>query len=157
MREIGVVVTNAIFDEEHTLEGGIAAAHKILERKVPPTALICSNDLMAIGALKILHTRGLDVPKDMSLIGLDDIHLAEFTSPPLTTVRIPRTQLAEACFDVLFRKLRPYEDAPARQVVSTYLVIRESTGFPPHALQAADAKGKRKRSESTSSAKYLAV
>ena len=142
MREIGIVVTNGIFDEDHTLEGGIAAANKILGRKILPTAMICSNDLMAIGALKILHSRGLEVPKDMSLIGLDDIHLAEFTSPPLTTVRIPRTQLAEACFDLLFRKLRPYEDAPTRQIVSTYLVIRESTGFPPHALQAAAAKGK---------------
>ncbi len=148
MSEIGIAVKNTIFDEDHTLEGGIAAARKILQRKVLPTALICSNDLMAIGALKILHSKGIQVPKNMSVIGLDDIHFAEFTSPPLTTVRIPRTQLSEACFEVLFQKLRPKEGAPPLcQVVATNLVIRESTGFPPHAIQSSGiAKGKRRQS-----------
>lgn len=146
IREIGV--ETSIFNGDHTLEGGISAAQKILERKVLPTAIICSNDLMAIGALKILHSAGLQVPGDVSVVGLDDIHLAQFTSPPLSTIRLPRTQLAETCFETLFQMLRPNARPPRGERVATDLVVRESTSFPPHALQskAARASGPRPRS-----------
>ena len=135
MREIGIALESNIYNEDHTLEGGISAAHKILKREALPTAIICSNDLMAIGALKILHSFGLNVPGDVSLIGLDDIHLAQFTSPPLSTIRLPRTQLAETCFETLFQLLRPNARPPRGERVITDLIVRESTGFPPHALQ----------------------
>lgn len=134
MREIGVA--SSIYDGDHTLQGGISAAQKILEREALPTAIICSNDLMAIGALKILHAAGLQVPGDVSVVGLDDIHLAQFTSPPLSTIRLPRTQLAETCFETLFQMLRPNARPPRGERVATDLIVRESTGFPPHALQA---------------------
>jgi len=136
MREIGIAVESNIYNEDHTLEGGISAAHKILKRDVLPTGIICSNDLMAIGALKILHSAGLDVPGDVSLIGLDDIHLAQFTSPPLSTIRLPRAQLAETCFEMLFQVLRPNARPARGELVSTDLIVRESTGFPPYAPQA---------------------
>jgi LacI family transcriptional regulator len=143
LREIGVTVQDAVFREHHTLEGGIAAARRILARKTLPTALICSNDLMAIGALKVFHAEALRVPQDISVIGLDDIHLAEFLSPPLTTVRIPRMQLAQNCFDVLLQKLRPQAgNGTQHPVVATDLVVRESTGYPRQATQPAS---KRKR------------
>jgi DNA-binding LacI/PurR family transcriptional regulator len=148
MREIGIVAKEAVIDETHTLEGGIAAARRILRRKARPTALICSNDLMAIGALKMLRSSGLNVPRDISLIGLDDIHLAEFTMPPLTTVRLPRTQLAEACFNALFQQLRPKKGASLNHVVSTSLVIRESTDFPPRAQH--EKAGRRQRNQTQS-------
>ena len=137
-REIGIEST--IYNEDHTLEGGISAAQKILERDVRPTAIICSNDLMAIGALKILHSAGLQVPNDVSVVGLDDIHLAQFTSPPLSTIRLPRTQLAETCFEALFQMLRPNARPPRGEGVATDLIVRESTGFPRHALQRKAAK-----------------
>jgi DNA-binding LacI/PurR family transcriptional regulator len=145
MREIGVTnLDNSIFDENHSLQGGIDAAIRILKRRSQPTGIICSNDLMAIGVLKVLHSNGVDVPAEISVIGLDDIHLAEFTSPPLTTVRLPRTQLAEACFDALFRRLRPKEpQAACTLVVPTLLVVRESTSFPPHAPQSVARKKRR--------------
>jgi LacI family transcriptional regulator len=149
IREIGIARESDIYNEDHTLEGGISAAQRILEREVRPTAVICSNDLMAIGALKILHSAGVDVPRDLSLIGLDDIHLAQFTSPPLSTIRLPRTQLAETCFEALFQMLRPNVRPPRGEQVSTDLIVRESTGFPPHALQAksvAANKGRRRPS-----------
>ena len=132
MREIGIVVTQeSVYQESHTLEGGIAAAGRILKRKQLPTALICSNDLMAIGALKVFHANGLRVPQDISVTGLDDIHLAEFTTPPLTTVRIPRTELAQVCFDALFAKLRPEKATRTHPlIVPTGLVVRESTDYP---------------------------
>ncbi|MDQ2832657.1 MAG: LacI family transcriptional regulator [Acidobacteriota bacterium] len=148
MREIGIVIdAGSIFEEHHTLEGGIEAARRILARKTMPTALVCSNDLMAIGALKHFHAHGLHIPNDLSLIGLDDIHLTEFTSPPLTTVRIPRIELAATCFQVLFRKLRPQQAQQDAQgtprVVSTSLVVRESTGRARRTLQRAAKKTKR--------------
>jgi len=143
MREIGIALEENIYDEDHTLEGGISAAHKILKRATLPTGLICSNDLMAIGALKILHSAGYEVPGDISLIGLDDIHLAQFTSPPLTTIRLPRTKLAEACFEALFQKLRPNERPTRSESVSTDLIVRETTDFPPHALQSKASQRRR--------------
>jgi DNA-binding LacI/PurR family transcriptional regulator len=133
--EIGVALESRIFSEDHTLEGGIAAANEILKRAALPTAIICSNDLMAIGVLKILHASGLRVPQDVSLVGLDDIHFAQFTSPPLTTIRLPRTQLAQICFETLFQVLRPNGQPPGERRVRTDLIVRESTGFPPHAIQ----------------------
>jgi DNA-binding LacI/PurR family transcriptional regulator len=139
MREIGVTVNTEITltepHEHHTLEGGIEAARRLLKRKSLPTALICSNDLMAIGALRVFTSNKTRVPKDLSLVGLDDIHLAEFTSPPLTTVKIPRAKLAQACFDALFRRLRVSDPAsPPRNAerVATTLVVRESTNYPRH-------------------------
>lgn len=151
MREIGIVVKGeSIFEEHHTLEGGIEVARRILARKVLPTALVCSNDLMAIGALKHFHAHHLNIPSDLSLIGLDDIHLAEFTSPPLTTVRIPRIELAATCFQVLFRKLRPQQqpDDPPR-IMPTSLIIRESTGFPHHTLPMARSKKSRPKANNS--------
>lgn len=113
------------------LEGGSEAARRILQRPQLPTALICSNDLMAIGALRMFNSHNISVPKDISLIGLDDIHLAEFTTPTLTTVRIPRTELAEITFAVLLAKLEGRADLSQKErTIATHLVARESTNYP---------------------------
>jgi DNA-binding LacI/PurR family transcriptional regulator len=144
MREIGVTAPIEVIltepHEHHTLEGGIEAAHRLIQRKTLPSALMCSNDLMAIGALRVFTSHKLRIPEDLSLVGLDDIHLAEFTSPPLSTVKIPRTDLAQACFDALFRRLklnasavRPDEPPATVQRVATSLTVRESTLYPPQA------------------------
>ncbi len=112
----------------HSLEGGIAIAESLLRRTKLPSALMCSNDLMAIGALRQLTSAGVNVPRDLSLIGLDDIHLAEFTTPTLTTVRLPRADLAQACFDALYRTIKQDEtEGHWTRTVSTSLVVREST------------------------------
>ena len=149
MREIGITEPIEVIltepHEHHTLEGGIEAAHRLVKRKILPTALMCSNDLMAIGALRVFTSHKLRVPEDLSLVGLDDIHLAEFTSPPLTTVRIPREDLAQVCFNALFRRLKL--NAPALEAagppamvdrVATCLTVRESTLY----AQRAGAKGR---------------
>lgn len=115
------------------LEGGSEAARRILLRPQLPTAMICSNDLMAIGALRMFNSHNISVPRDISLIGLDDIHLAEFTTPTLTTVRIPRTELAEITFAVLLAKLEGRPDLPKKErTIATHLVARESTNYPRH-------------------------
>jgi len=120
-----------IYEANHTLEAGAAAVHYFLGLKERPTAILSSNDLMAVGILRGLSDRKMTVPGEMSVIGFDDIHLAEFSHPPLSTVRMPREDLATAAFQGLMRLTQhssPFTPVPMR--VKTQLVIRQSTG--PH-------------------------
>src|SRR5260370_7064201 len=78
---------------------------RIFERRPLPTAVLSSNDLTAIGALRAIRQHGLHVPDDISVVGFDDIALAEFTEPPLTTVRLPREEIAGRPFHPLLTSL----------------------------------------------------
>jgi LacI family transcriptional regulator len=111
-----------------TLEGGRRAARTLLSGASPPTALVCVNDLMAVGALRELRERGLRVPEDVSVTGFDDILLAQFCDPPLTSVRIPRDQIGRTICNVLM----PRDAAPLEHdiLVDAELVVRGSTGRP---------------------------
>jgi LacI family transcriptional regulator len=125
----------AVFLGDHTFEGGTEAAFYFLRLKSRPTAIICSNDMMAVGVLRILAERGIKVPEDMSVVGFDDIHLSEFANPPLTTVRMSRQDLARAAFDGLMRLREgkiPASLDPIR--VATNLVVRQSTDAPREAI-----------------------
>lgn len=92
----------------------------------PPTAVLASNDLTAIGALHAIRRAGLGIPENISVIGFDDIELARFTDPPLTTVRLGRAEIASAAFHALMAVLRREKSYETK--VATRLVIRESTG-----------------------------
>lgn len=106
--EIGVhPAPEWLVEANHTLEGGMLAMERILKIKELPTAVMCSNDMTAIGALRVLARAGLRVPDDISVIGFDDIHLAEFVYPPLTTVRMARNDLARAAFGALRLHVEP--------------------------------------------------
>ena len=109
---------------DHTVDGGLLAMTRMLEANCAPTALLASNDLTAIGVMRAVRRAGLLVPQDISVVGFDDIRLAEFTEPPLTTVRLSRSELAEHAFHAL---LGAGEGNEARHVVETHLVIRETT------------------------------
>lgn len=111
----------------HRIDGGFSAMSRILAATPAPTAVLCSNDLTAIGALRAIRRGGLQVPEDISIIGFDDILLAEFTEPPLTTVRLPREELAGKAFEALLASLRAPKSMGAEYTVRTELVIREST------------------------------
>ena len=90
-----------IIECDHTLKGGVAGFGKLQALAARPTAILCSNDMTAIGVLRAAYMEGLRVPQDLSVIGLDDIDFAEFTLPPLTTIRLSRTDLARAAFEAL--------------------------------------------------------
>src|SRR5260370_36117626 len=79
---------------DHRIEGGAIAVRNLLKLPQPPTAVITSNDLTAIGALGAIHEAGLSLPDHLSLIGFDDISFPHLTHPPLTTRILSRTQLA---------------------------------------------------------------
>ena len=106
---------------------------RILALSDPPTAVMCSNDMTAIGAFCVLARAGLRVPEDMSVIGFDDIHLAEFVYPPLTTVRMSQSELARLAFSALLSDVQRQAPAPngTEYVLETSLVLRESTALAP--------------------------
>jgi LacI family transcriptional regulator len=142
VKKIGLPAASApVFIGDHTFEGGTQAATHFLRLKSRPTAIVCSNDMMAIGVLRVTAERGISVPGDMSVVGFDDIHLAEFVNPPLTTVRMSRQDLADAAFKGLERlwtkEARSSRD-PIR--VGTHLVVRQSTDSPRKATEALPRK-----------------
>lgn len=124
-----------VFVGPHTFEGGTQAAEYFLALGNRPTAIICSNDLMAVGVLRVLAEKKLEVPGEISVVGFDDIHLAEFANPPLTTVRMAREDLARRAFDAL--QLLRQGKAPSNPLrVETRLVLRQSTDSPKEAIKA---------------------
>lgn len=111
-----------------TLEGGRQAARALLSSGYQPTAIICVNDITAVGALRELRERGLRVPGDVSVTGFDNVKLSEFCFPALTTVHIPRERIGQIICDHLI----PDPNQPAAKeheiVIDPELVVRESTG-----------------------------
>lgn len=120
---------NLIVQSDYTEAGGMVAVSKLLERDAPFTALFASNDQMAIGACLGLHRRNLRVPDDVSLVGFDDLIMARYAMPPLTTVRQSvyeiGTEAAKAMLDML-RGTSPKAALPGPE-----LVVRESTRRMP--------------------------
>jgi LacI family transcriptional regulator, galactose operon repressor len=122
-----------IIECDHTLKGGVAGFERLQALPNQPTAIVCSNDMTAIGVLRAAHIRNIKVPKDLSVIGLDDIDFAEFTLPPLTTIRLSRGDLARAAFEALRQQAEgtSAEKIQREFLVSTKLVVRDSTAPPP--------------------------
>jgi len=121
-----------IIEADHTLKGGVAGFNRLRALREQPSAIVCSNDMTAIGVLRAAYQSGLKVPDDLSVVGLDDIDFAEFTLPPLTTIRLSRVDLARAAFEALRQQAEnPGHPQTQREfLVSTSLVVRESTGRP---------------------------
>jgi len=121
-----------IVECDHMLKGGVIGFGKLQALQSRPTAIVCSNDMTAIGVLRAAYMQNLRVPQDLSVIGLDDIDFAEYTLPPLTTIRMSRVDLACAAFEAL----RQHAESPAGLAkqrefrVSTSLVVRGSTAPP---------------------------
>ncbi len=124
----------AVREGDSTVESGYRAAGALLAHGSRPTAIFATNDLMALGAMEAALDGGLRVPHDVSIVGLDDIALGAHVRPALTTVAIPKRQLAMEATELLLRDIaRTGHDttAPASRVVHPYLVIRHSTAPPP--------------------------
>ncbi len=130
VRKVGLRPADTpVHEGDHTFEAGAAAIEHFLSSKLRPSAILTSNDLTAVGVLRGLGERQVRVPEEMSVIGFDDIHMAEFVHPPLSTVRMSREELAAAAFEGLMR-LSQYSptESPQPIIVKTQLVIRQSTG-----------------------------
>jgi LacI family transcriptional regulator len=114
-----------------TLEGGRLAARALLSSWEAPTALICVNDITAVGALRELRERGIRVPQDMSVTGFDNVKLSEFCFPALTTVHIPRERIGHIICDCLIPNAAKPDQAEHEIVIDPELVVRDSTGPAP--------------------------
>jgi DNA-binding LacI/PurR family transcriptional regulator len=114
-----------------TLEGGRQATRSLLATGFEPTALICVNDVTAVGALRELRERGLRVPQDISVTGFDNVRLSEFCYPALTTVHIPRERIGHIISEYLLSKAERPAAAESEVVIDPELVLRESTGPAP--------------------------
>jgi LacI family transcriptional regulator len=110
--------------DEDALEGGRRAARQVLAANPAITAIVCANDLMAMGALRELRDRGLRVPHDISVTGFDDIKLAQFSDPPLTSIHISREEIGRIICDCLFGSTPLQRDF----AIDPELVLRDSTG-----------------------------
>lgn len=135
LNECGIAIhPEWIIEGDHTLEGGIVAADKLLSTSRLPSAVMCSNDMTAIGVLHKVYRAGLKVPDNLSIIGFDDIHMARVTIPPLTSIQMSRTELARGAVNSL--RAHVESTTPHRESrIDTRLVVRESTGYPPGTMQ----------------------
>ena len=109
---------------------GFAGASKFLDLPNTPTAIFTSNDVMAMGAMDAVRSRGLRVPEDVSIVGFDDIPQAALVHPSLTTVRQPLEQMGRVATQMLLDLLKNPEERSYRLELPTELVIRDSTALP---------------------------
>jgi LacI family transcriptional regulator, galactose operon repressor len=112
---------------DYYVESGAEAMSRLLELSEPPTAVFAASDLMAVGALGVVHRAGLRVPEDVALVGFDDILLAGLTQPPLTTLRQDKQGLGAAAGEALVALMEEDGEAQAAVTLPVELVIRSST------------------------------
>lgn len=113
-----------------SVQGGEDAMKALLALRRRPTAVLATNDLMAVGALQAALHAGVRIPKEISLIGFDDLPVASMMVPPLTSIRVARREIAASAFGSLLQAIRGQGRKPCPAVLPT-LVVRQSTG-PAH-------------------------
>ena len=111
--------------------GGRRGASQLLDLPEPPTAIFAGSDLQALGVYEAARPRGVRIPEDLSVVGYDDLRIARWVGPPLTTIRQPLTEMAETAARMLIRMSEdPETPVNQRFDLATSLVVRESTAPP---------------------------
>jgi LacI family transcriptional regulator len=132
MNEIGLEAgEETIVVGDHTMEGGMRALGELMKLRDRPTAVLCSNDMTAIGVMREAYDLGIHVPQDLSVVGFDDIRLSEFTIPPLTTVQMSQAGLARIAFKALMNEVTQVTASQGRKEYKlvTHLILRRSTSM----------------------------
>jgi LacI family transcriptional regulator len=123
---------NVPFDEDLVVHGdfrsrgGFAAMNTLFDLRQPPTAVFACNDLMAMGAICAASKRRFRIPEDIAIIGCDDIALAAYTNPSLTTVAVPKYEMGSAAVEMLVARMQDEEKPVQSRVLPVELVIRDS-------------------------------
>lgn len=134
LREAGLTVDRRLVQQgDFTYRSGLKAAGRLLARSRRPTAIIAANDDMAAAVVAVAHRQGLDVPRDLSVVGFDDTSAATMAWPELTTIRQPIAAMADSAIDILLQSIRSRdESSPALvdHVVPHVLVARDSVAPP---------------------------
>ncbi|HEX8633602.1 MAG TPA: LacI family DNA-binding transcriptional regulator [Pyrinomonadaceae bacterium] len=121
-----------VYDGDFKLDGGRRAARALMERgEEMPTAILAANDMMALGVMQEFRECGVEVPRDVSVVGFDDIAFAQLAAPPLTTVSLPREELGRRAVDALIASVEHSEQQGTDIHVATRLVARASTARAP--------------------------
>lgn len=118
-----------LIEAAYTLEAGSAAALRLWEAQSPPTAILCGNDVLAVGAIIGLRSIGAAVPDEVSVVGFDNIDLAEVVTPALTTVHVPHRRMGKAAADLLLSLIGTGEKEESI-VIETEIVKRASLSAP---------------------------
>lgn len=127
----GVPDPNLVDVGDWTIKGGYEAMNRLIGRGIPFSGVIAHNDHMAMGAIGALHEAGFRVPEDVSVVGCDDVDFAQFTNPPLTTVRISFESTGIMAVRTLLQRIDGDAAVPDRVVLPCTIVIRESSGPAP--------------------------
>jgi LacI family transcriptional regulator len=146
MEEIGLSVNpRYLIEGNHTMEGGMDALKQILALRNRPTAVLCSNDMTAFGVMRQSYEEGIQIPRDLSVIGFDDIRIAQFMIPPLTTVKMSQAEIAQLAFDALLAEVQRETPSPTgtEYTLRTSLVLRDSTALVGNS----STRGRAKRSK----------
>lgn len=117
-----------IIECRYSVEQGCAATHTLLDRHPEITAINCGNDILALGALAAARERGLDVPKDLSVTGFDNLEMIPYLSPALTTVNSPSKRMGEMAAEYILKQLEADDPSIERIELEAELVVRETTG-----------------------------
>jgi LacI family transcriptional regulator len=127
MKKNGLTIHNGwIFEGDFTPESGRDALKKVLSAGNPPSALICANDLMALGALSEAKHAGVKIPQELAIIGFDGIGITAFTDPPLSTVRQPLFDMGFSASEMLFNKIKDPKQPPESKIFPVELIERTS-------------------------------
>ena len=118
---------NPVTHSSYNLGAPAAAVQHILAAQQKPSVIFCGSDVIAMGAMLALEGEGINVPKDISVVGIDDIPFASLTRPPLTTIGVPRELIGVTAFNALDKMLKLKRPKGAEYVIETQLVVRQST------------------------------
>lgn len=131
LKSAGIAFDKELVAEcDHTWEGGARGMASLLNLPHRPTAVLCCNDVAAVGALKTLGTRGLRAGKDISLVGFDDLTICQYTQPALTTIQFSPREIASLAFRALLEEIQGTKPKTAL-AYATRFILRESTCAPP--------------------------
>lgn len=112
---------------DYHAQSGMDITNSLLKMDPRPTAIFALNDLMALGALRAAAEAGCRVPRDLAVVGYDDLELSQFTNPPLTTIAQPKNEIGKQAVNLLVSRMFQKERAPSRLVLPPELIIRRST------------------------------
>ncbi|MCK0167697.1 LacI family DNA-binding transcriptional regulator [Jannaschia sp. S6380] len=119
-----------VIETTYGVETGAAAFDALMSDEAPPTAVICGNDVLAVGAMTRARERGIAVPRDVSITGFDDLEIARIVAPPLTTVHVPHREMGRRAAHALVAMVEGGGAAPAVEL-ATRMELRGSLGPPP--------------------------
>ena len=138
LREIGMIVDpHLVVEGDHTMEGGMRALALLANMAERPTAIMCSNDMTAIGVMREAFDYGISIPQELSVIGFDDVRLAQFIIPPLTSIQMSQSEIARLAFTALITEVQRETPSPngTEYLLQTNLVLRKSTALAPRAAK----------------------